>query len=108
MISFNFRGSWMLRVQAETGIRPIYTLANAGLMCTISQLSLQMIVSCEMLLFTAVSLSCFAAFVQLKATRPDLPRAFVMPGGVPGAVALAAVPSIIMLVQLFLAIIEAM
>lgn len=99
--------SWVMSVQQETGIRPVYTLFNAALMCLFAALPLKCLVSSEMLLFAAVSATSLAAFVELKRRRPDMPRAFAVPGGVPGAAALVALPVAMTLAQVALNVLDA-
>eukprot|EP00443_Scrippsiella_acuminata_P056822 CAMPEP_0115393822 /NCGR_PEP_ID=MMETSP0271-20121206/11949_1 /TAXON_ID=71861 /ORGANISM="Scrippsiella trochoidea, Strain CCMP3099" /LENGTH=479 /DNA_ID=CAMNT_0002817475 /DNA_START=9 /DNA_END=1448 /DNA_ORIENTATION=+ len=100
-------GWWVFDVQEETGIRPAYTLWNAAIVCLMSIYPAKAIVSSEMILLSVVAVTGLLAFLSLKIHRPGLERAYVVPGGLPGSIALVSFPLVVLSLQLTLSLADA-
>jgi len=105
--SLSWCSAWATGLREDTGIRPVYTLVNSGIVVLLSVLPLKPLVSSEVLLFSVASLTILAAFLHLKIRRPGLSRPFAVPGGVPGSCVLVSFPAAVTVLQIALNVFEA-
>ena len=77
------------------GVRRVYVIADAAVICLLLLLDFRALVEIEMMLYAISHLVFFAAFLALRLHRPEAPRPFQLPGGVPFATAILLVPTAI-------------
>lgn len=91
---------WLLDVPSS-GVPRVYVLLTAGACSALVWLPYGMLVEFEVLLYCLSKLLFFYSFILLRAAHSDVPRKFQVMPGVRGAVALAVIPALICVVNLY-------
>ena len=82
---------WLLST-SHTGVAPLYILINAAAAAVLVWMPYTILVEFSMLLSVPSVCLFMWSFVALRVQRPDVPRRFLIPGGLSVAIAVTVIP----------------
>lgn len=85
----------LVQLHPKTGTPVAAILLSAGITSVLSFTTFENLAIMDVTLYSAAILIEFAALIWLRKREPELPRPFMIPGGIPVAVAVLVVPAVV-------------